>query len=181
MQVDLESLIDNNNPLLSKKIIFQSETFSHKDTSNMLHSTIVGSRVSTSNLNYSLINQDCSPLNTSPQLQSNNYFPQINILNKSTDEEDIDNQIEQKPKSFNMQNIIKLPSQRVIYGRLKTLLSDKKRLVIKIWGSDWDGILEELNVENDKIKVVNKNNKQNHNIFSVMSKEDFEKELKDKK
>ena len=86
-----------------------------------------------------------------------------------------------KDKSFNMQNIIKLPSQRVIYGRLKTLLSDKKRLVIKIWGSDWDGILEELNVENDKIKVVNKNNKQNHNIFSVMSKEDFEKELKDKK
>lgn len=104
MQVDLESLIDNKNPLLSKKIIFQSETFSRKDTSNMLYSTIVGSRVSTSNLNYSLINQDYSLLNTSPQLQSNNHFPQINILNKSTDEGDIDNQIEKTQKSFNIQN-----------------------------------------------------------------------------
>ena len=71
----------------------------------MLHSTIVGSRVSTSNLNYSLLNQDYSPLNISPQLQSNNHYPQINIINKSKDEEDIDNHGEQTQKSFNMQNI----------------------------------------------------------------------------
>jgi hypothetical protein len=166
MQVDLESLIDNNNPLLSKKINFQSETFSHKDTSNMLHSTIVGSRVSTSNLNYSLINQDYSLLNTSPQLQSNNHFPQINVLNKSTDEEDIDNQIEQTQKSFNIQNNI---AYRNGIGREGFQLGGKLDTI------------QETNseiscIKKDGVSVLNFNsssNNINNNLISMLDERNF--------
>jgi hypothetical protein len=132
----------------------------------MLHSTIVGSRVSTSNLNYSLINQDYSLLNTSPQLQSNNHFPQINVLNKSTDEEDIDNQIEQTQKSFNIQNNI---AYRNGIGREGFQLGGKLDTI------------QETNseiscIKKDGVSVLNFNsssNNINNNLISMLDERNF--------
>ena len=111
IQVDLDALLRSNKPLL-KKQNGPGELSSSKESSNMLRSTIVGSISSANNLTFSIINQDSlvndfsSLHNTNKSKQShymnedindssshveNKFHPKINIINRSNQDDDNNN------------------------------------------------------------------------------------------